>query len=259
MQEVCQCSSINSITFYFQISCSQPSPKYFWGNHHMQNWFNNIANTPRLLKHHDYHTVKEFTLAIVRIEYANLYHFIQDLYSTFLMMEFFGKTQTETNILFIEAHPWTPFDLVWTEFFNSTRRVSSLPNRTLYKDLVWTVGGHDNSMSDFVSPDLPLINEFINFTLSTYQIKSDHKLNCQNISILFILRRDYIAHARNPTGILQRKISNENEILEALRKEYPGFKIQGRQIELMDMRGQIQLITQTDILIGKFRKNGPYM
>lgn len=34
-----------------------------------------------------------WTLAVVRIEYANLYHLIQDLYSTFLMMEFFQIPQ----------------------------------------------------------------------------------------------------------------------------------------------------------------------
>ncbi len=38
-------------------------------------------------------TVEEFTLAVVRIEYANLYHLVQDLYSAFLMMEFFNVPQ----------------------------------------------------------------------------------------------------------------------------------------------------------------------
>ena len=59
----------------------------------MQNWFINTVNTPNFLLKPVHQTVEEFTLAVARIEYANFYHLVQDLYGAFLMMEFFERPQ----------------------------------------------------------------------------------------------------------------------------------------------------------------------
>ncbi len=36
-----------------------------------------------------------------------------DFYNVFLMMEFFNKTQAETNILLVDGHPKSNLDQTW--------------------------------------------------------------------------------------------------------------------------------------------------
>ena len=35
---------------------------------------------------------------------------------------------------------------------------------------------------------------------NSLQVDNHHELNCDKLSILFIWRRDYLAHPRNPSG-----------------------------------------------------------
>ena len=159
--------------------------------------------------------------------------------------------QSETNVILTEAHPWTPLDLVWQDFFNSTRRLSALPQRTLFRELVWCIGSHDNPMSDFMDPELPLVEEFRDLVLSTYQINpNNHVLDCKNISILVLWRWNYIAHAHNPSGVIKRKFANEQDILKTIQDNFPTATVQGVQIELFNMSTQLSLVSKTDILLG---------
>ena len=159
--------------------------------------------------------------------------------------------QSQTNIILIEGHPWTPLDLVWLDFFNSTRRLSDFPQRTMFKELVWSIGGHDNPMSDFMDPHLPLGEEFRDFVLTTYKISSNsHVLDCTKIRILLLWRHNYIAHARNPSGVIKRKFANEQEILETVQQNFIDATVQGVQIEIFNMSTQLKIVSRTDILIG---------
>lgn len=159
--------------------------------------------------------------------------------------------QAETNVVLIEGHPWTPFDRVWQDFFNSTRRLSQLPRKTFFKNLVWSIGSHDNPMSDFMDPELPLSEEFRDLVLSTYQIDPhNHKLNCSRLSILLLLRHDYVAHARNPRGVIQRKFANEKELVQTIRQNFPDCTLQAVQLDLFRMETQLDIISRTDMLIG---------
>ena len=137
------------------------------------------------------------------------------------------------------------------DFFNSTRRLSEFPQRTLFKELVWSIGGHDNPMSDFMDPQLPLVEEFRDFVLTTYKISSNnHVLDCTKIRILLLWRRNYVAHARNPSGVIKRKFANEQEIFETVRQNFVNATVQGFQIDLFSMSTQLKIVSRTDILIG---------
>ena len=180
-------------------------------------------------------------------------------------MEFFNKTQAETNILLIDGHPQSILDDTWCTLFNSTRRIGTLPEKTRFTDLAWSIVGYESPMNDHYMMHLPLVNEFRTFFLSTYDVAHDvtdghqnhynvrsggHTLNCDNLSVLFIWRRDYVAHPRNPSGFIQRKVENEQELIAKLRKKFSNYTIRGVQIDLFDMKQQLEFITTTDILIG---------
>ncbi len=154
-------------------------------------------------------------------------------------------------MLLVEGHPWTPLDSVWQDFFNSTRRLSSLPRRTLFRKLVWSIGSHDNPMNEFGDPELPLAEEFSDLVLSTYGVSShSHTLNCDKLSILVLLRHDYTAHARNTKGIIKRKFANEKEIITTISSNFPNASVKAVRLELFDFPAQLRMVSETDILVG---------
>jgi glycoprotein 2-beta-D-xylosyltransferase len=90
---------------------------------------------------------------------------------------------------------------------------------------------------------------------------SSAELGCPSRSRTFILqfvvflkiyatKRDYVAHPRNPNGIIRRKIKNEFELVEKTKTWFPNYKIRGVQMDKLPMKEQIFLITKTNILIG---------
>jgi len=173
----------------------------------------------------------EFTVAVLRYEYANLFHTMTDWYNTFLIMVFFNHTPSNTNVLLVDAHPHGALDDVWSSLFNSTTLLSSLPLRTNFTDLVWGIMGYNSPMTIYPVPNKtpPLYEEFRSFFLSSYGIdpaaSNTRPLNCDQLSVLFIWRRDYVAHPRNPQGRVTRQIHNEAAILTYIRSKHPRYCI----------------------------------
>ncbi len=54
--------------------------------------------------------------------------------------------------------------------FNSTTRVGELPMRTRFTNLVWSSVGYESVMNDHYTLQLPLVEEFRDLFLSTYQV-----------------------------------------------------------------------------------------
>ena len=97
---------------------------------------------------------------------------------------------------------------------------------------------------------LPLMKEFRHFVLSRFGLTEQHTRDCSSLGVLFIWRRNYVAHPRNPSGIIARKISNENEILTASINAFPNWKIKGVQLDRYEIREQLELLCKADIIIG---------
>ena len=98
----------------------------------------------------------------------------------------------------------------------------------------------------------PLLEEFRKFFLAShgFDAAGDRLLDCQRPSILFIWRRDYVAHPRNPTGKLTRKITNERELIDHVRLAHPDFRVDGIQLDSMAMEDQLRYIVNADVLVG---------
>lgn len=233
----------------FQMRCPQKIDYFFNGENHMNSWLLNLQHD-KIQEDKVTKVISDFTIAVTRYEYVNMYHTMTDWYNAFLMMNFFNRTQRETNILIVDAHPEGTLDPVWVALFNSTRRLSALDARTHFKDMVWSLIGYSSPFTDHLEMTVPLIEEFRQFFLTSYRIVDTKQLDCDRLSILFLWRHNYVAHPRNPTGAISRKIKNERALLGVARDMYPQFNIEGLQLDLFDMHKQLQIIAQTDILIG---------
>ena len=236
---------------FLQMPCKKITKNYTFNRpNHMNQWMKAL-DVYRRPSSGVTQTVNEFTLAVTRYEYVNLYHTMTDFYNAFLLMEFFNKKQEEVNILFVDGHPKGSLDPVWSILFNSTRRISSLPMKTQFRDLVWVMQGYNSPLLDHSAPRIPYAEPFREFFLRSFNINDDHKLDCDKLQIMFIWRHNYIAHPRNPQGVVGRKIANENELIQSLQKNLTkGFNIFGVQIDKLSMRNQLEHIRKADLLIG---------
>ena len=197
--------------------------------------------------------VSDFTIAITRTAYTNLYTAMVDFYNTFLIMTFFNKTQQETNILVLDAHPAGGLDSVWQVLFNSMTRASDLHPVTYFANLVFGISSSLSPLVNYRGTEVntfPLSDEFRQFFLSSYNIPLERPLNCDKLVILVVFRRNYIAHPRNPRGIIQRKIRNEVELLSKIELRFPNSSVHGAQLDIYPMKTQLKIVTQADILIG---------
>jgi glycoprotein 2-beta-D-xylosyltransferase len=86
---------------------------------------------------------------------------------------------------------------------------------------------------------------------TSYQINPN--VNCQSINILFLVRHNYVAHPRNPSGRITRQLSNEKEILSFLKmkfSKYSNINFSSNHFEHLNIQEQLNIIVQTDIFIG---------
>jgi len=234
----------------FQLTCVEFRSYSFNGENNQLNVWMNALKTSSHVANRESHHFDEFTIAIQRYEYVNFYHTMTDWYNAFLTMQFFGKTPEETNILIFDSHPYGALDPVWPQLFNSTFRLSALPMKTLFQRMVWNILGYNSPMKIHLSPYPPLFEEFRNFFLSRFDVDASRRVDCEKLSVLVIWRRDYIAHPRNPSGFIVRKIGNEAKLINFVRKKMPEISIRGVQIDKLPMRDQLQLVVNADILVG---------
>jgi len=225
------------------------------GNH-LNAWLRSLQPTVATAATAD--TRSRFTIAVTRYEYANLYHTMTDWYNAFLLVCFFNETSDSTDILFVDSHPRGALDPVWRRLFRRTLRLSDLSSDgpTSFSQLVWGWLGYNSLMAIYLSsPTPPLIEEFRSFFLSGYGLPASSTLapdcGAMRLSVLFIWRRDYVAHPRNPRGHVTRKIDNEQELVSRVSSMLPQARVKGVQIDLYTMDEQLRMIVETDILIGE--------
>jgi hypothetical protein len=202
----------------------------------------------------------EFTVAVIRYEYVNLYHTLAEMYSVFLTALFFDLDPANVHVLWVDGHPRGSLDDVWGTLFASANRVSSLRNQTSFDTMVWGIVGPHSPIHCHFTTNAIFVDEFRHFFLSRYNIDgSSHKLDCSRVNVLLVWRRNYVAHPRNPSGSVSRKVANEEDLVIALRdinndtsmtSSHTSLSVKATQIDLLDMRSQLDIIATTDILIG---------
>ncbi|XP_046382192.2 beta-1,2-xylosyltransferase RCN11-like [Haliotis rufescens] len=232
---------------YFSLNCDTPPGLGFGGRDHLLNW-NNVVSCKK--DRTETKRVKGMTLAVMRYEYVNLYHTMTDFYNAFLMMLVFDQHPDNMTVLWVDAHPQGGLDETWNVLFGETKRAGLLEAPTQFDDMVWGIMGYNSPLNFHYTPFVPYLGLFREFFLSRHKVKTSKQLNCHKLNVMFIWRRDYVAHPRNPKGLLKRKITNEDEIIANLNTILPGHKVTGVQLDMLPMKQQLELISNTDILLG---------
>lgn len=191
----------------------------------------------------------DFTVALVRYDYVNFYHTVEDWYGIFILQNFLNKTKT--NVLLVDSHPTGNLDATWNVLFPHVYRISNLKRKVLFKDMAWSItrGPYNPLVWRSKSSQVPLLEEFRTWFLMQHLIDIDRQLRCDHITILFIWRRDYVSHPRQVAGHFERKISNEDELLEQIGNTLPNISVQGIQLDKLTMKMQLEIVSKTDILI----------
>lgn len=234
---------------YFQIHCQNKeiSQYTFESDDHLMKWMSALRP---VLEFTSYEDIPEVTIAVTRYEYANIYHTMTDWYNAYLMLLFFNIKSLRANILFVDSHPRGELDSTWTTLFGEFIRARQVKKPKRFESLIWNIQGYRSPMYDHELPSIPYIESFRLFFLGKHNVLSTKTLHCKNLSILFIWRRNYVAHPRNPKGVVSRKVKNEKELESLVHELYPNHSIASIQTDKLTMRDQLSAIVNTDILIG---------
>ena len=235
---------------FFKIPWCASFPTYYWfrgEKNHLSNWIKAVKPI------NGAHKVSEsrlgVTVAVTRYEYYNLYHTVSDLYNTFLVLTYLRKRPKDARIVLIEGHPKSNLDEFW-KMFKTAERISSLPRVVHFNTMIWGIPGHSSPMESYNDEQIPLVEEFREYVLNEFSLTDKNTYNCKSLTVTIISRMNYIASPRNPTGLINRKISNEEELLMSLRQKFHGFDIALVNFETYSITAQLELSANTDILIG---------
>ena len=232
----------------FQLGCMAMPAYVFNEEMHVSQWMSSLRRDSAAPVQH---TETRFTVAVLRFEYANIYHTMTDWYNVFALMQFFNRTQADTDVVLVDGHPRGQLDAVWRRLFQNVYRVSALRQRTRFSRLVWATPGYRSPLMSHDALDVPLLEQFRAFFLASHLLDSTPRaLDCRRLDILFVWRRDYLAHPRNPLGRVGRKVANERQLISHARKLWPWARVHGAQLDAFNMHTQLRLISTADILVG---------
>ena len=195
-------------------------------------------------------------LAIQRVEFANVYWTIIDLFDIFITTQRLGIQPEKLNIILMDAHPKVSLDPFWTILFQRviklTDRIFKESNGVVFENLLWRYPRKKCPLLKRHLKSLKYIQPFRSFVLRQFGISGTRLRKCsqQNLNVLFILRRDYINHPRNLAGIIDRKIANEEDVVREMENSFPNANITTAQLDLLPLKTQLELVATADILFG---------
>jgi len=119
------------------------------------------------------------------------------------------------EIIWLDGHPVSKLDGVWETLFGDPVRAGSIKAPVSYDTMIWNGFGPRSHINKHTADFLPYIEAYRNFVFNISNVKDNHNIMCKELRITLIWRRDYVAHPRNPTGHMSRKILNDKTRLES--------------------------------------------
>ncbi|KAL4233119.1 hypothetical protein ACF0H5_007804 [Mactra antiquata] len=192
----------------------------------------------------------KYTIAIRRQDYANLHNWVRNIYNTFLIMMHFNIQPANISVIFMDGHPFSALDNAWTVIYDKPQRVGRLTQPVNVKNFILGFEENEGPVSHWENLEVPFLEEFRSFVLSRFELPSKATLDCERPKITIIFRRNAVYHPRNIEGKVGRKIFNEADLVNALMKTFPRACVNAVLMETLPMKSQLNIISQTDILIG---------
>ena len=197
-------------------------------------------------------------LAIERFEYANVYWTIIDLLDIFITTQRLGIEPEKLNIVLMDAHQPSSLDPFWSVLFQrliklGTDDIFKQSNNVVFENLVWRYPRVNCPLLDRSPMTTNLIQPFRSFVLKRFAIPSGPRLrDCahKKLNVLVTFRRDYQNHPRNLEGIIDRKIANENDVVNEMENGFPNLNITTAQLDSLPLKRQLELVASADIFFG---------
>lgn len=193
---------------------------------------------------------EKYVIAVRRQDYANLHNWVRNIYNTFVIMIHFKLQPRDISVLFMDGHPRSELDKSWEVIYGTPLRVGHLSKSTQFKNLILGLEENEGLISNFLNTQVPYLEEFRSFVLSQFDLDSKTQLDCSNLRITIIIRRNAVYHPRNVEGRVGRKIFNEASLIHDLMKAFPHASVQPSLMEALPMLSQLNVIRRTDVLIG---------
>ena len=242
----------------FYMSCPK-LPKYHfkYGKEgtHLNGWMEKIESIDnmgqeKLVSKGAKHKVSDkLTVAVLRYEYANFYHTVTDWYNVFILTKLLNEPIHDIGVILYDQNAKGHLDETWTTLFKDVIFRQNLTATTFYKKLAWNILGYESPINFHATLSLPYLLDFHDFFIRQHGIQEAKSLDCSQLIITFIWRRDYVAHPGNPTGLISRKVKNDEELVSHLKKVFPKALVKEIQLDQHSMKEQLEVITNTDILI----------
>ncbi|OWF35204.1 uncharacterized protein LOC110443248 [Mizuhopecten yessoensis] len=236
---------------FFRIPCASIPLQKFSPRSYFSKWY--LALSEREIDIPSKSTeISNFTVFIKRGDYANMYWTIIELYNTFLTIRLFGKDPKSSSVVLVDAHPLGKLENLWTLLFGNVIRIGSMHGDIFIKEAAWVIPISASPIGQAI-PSLPFIRDF---KMALYKAVGINVIvpmcgkGLNQTIITLILRHDYVAHPRNPSGSVKRKISNEKELIKHLDTKFPGGRLNAVQLDNFSIEEQIRIIYNTSILIG---------
>lgn len=193
------------------------------------------------------------TTVVVYREYPhNFFHAMTQWYNIYVLSKLFKFQMKDVDILLLDRGPDTHIDTQWRLLFNAVTKAGELEKSVALQDAIFNIAGHESIMYYFNLETLPFIESFSKYYLSNFALQTKTTYDCKNLTITLVLRHDYYMHPgiKGEKRIAERKFKNEDEIITTLNQEFTGHSLRMLIAEDMSLPEQLELTSQTDILIG---------
>ncbi|XP_067649772.1 uncharacterized protein [Haliotis asinina] len=237
---------------FFTVPCIGDSPltrsSFYGGWSHFSTWATAIhITTYAKNKFDEIDAVEGYTIAVKRRRTNNVYLKIIDMYNTYVTVKMMKQKPKDVSVLFIDAHSDESSINEWNVIFGEASQIKDISKKQKYENIIW---GIPDGLGPIATYDLPLpfLDDFRHHVVTSGEAVSSDDISCPSLRIS-ILTPSFKTESKRGR-VLQHAISNTDDIIEQLHKEFPDCDLMIISTESMNMRQQIQAFAKSDILIG---------
>ena len=167
---------------------------------------------------------------------------------------FSGIHKNESCILLADNHPKTVTDDLWELFFPCLVRIferSRIGQQSFVNKLLLRPKRDESVVLQKGFSSLNVLSALRKEAYLKLNIPlSSNPINCNFLRVLIVWRRDYQNHPGNKEQIIDRKISNEDEVLQTFVNKLSFVNISDVQLEQLPVSEQIRLVSSVDVFWG---------
>lgn len=175
--------------------------------------------------------VPGLTALVPRVEWANVWHAMVDVYNVYLASRFLGYEAKTTRVVFADNAQENPFRVVWNRISRESVGWRDLECQ-LCEELAVCASNYFSPMNSSLGPAPPYFEDFC------------QALRCPDApdeNLVLVVSR---------AGAVQRNIENEDEVAEEIRRALPEARVVLQRMELLDFQAQVELVSRASLLVG---------